>query len=120
MGRIMSQAAFPLPDDLPVPVDDGASDHLEGMVLPNVILPCTNGQMHNLSTLSGTWVIYIYPMTGRPGEALPEGWDSIPGARGCTPQSCGFRDHYEELQRLESGVFGLSSQTTSYQREARD
>jgi len=116
----MNQQTFPLPDDLPIPVDDGAADHLEGMALPDVVLPCTDGQAHTLSTLPGTWVIYIYPMTGRPGVALPDGWDSIPGARGCTPQSCGFRDAYNALQHFKCGVFGLSSQTTDYQCEARD
>lgn len=70
--------------------------------------------------MSGRWVIYVYPMTGRPDVPLPDGWDGIPGARGCTPQSCGFRDHYAELMALNTGVFGLSAQTTEYQREARD
>jgi peroxiredoxin len=70
--------------------------------------------------MSGRWVIYVYPMTGRPDVPLPDGWDGIPGARGCTPQSCGFRDHYAELKALNTGVFGLSAQTTEYQREARD
>jgi peroxiredoxin len=70
--------------------------------------------------LGGRWVIYIYPMTGRPDAFLPDGWDEIPGARGCTPQACSFRDHYAELKSLDSGVFGLSAQTTQDQREARD
>ena len=74
----------------------------------------------NIRELKGRWVIYVYPMTGRPGVPLPDGWDGIPGARGCTPQSCNFRDHYSELKALNTGVFGLSTQHSEYQREARD
>ena len=109
-----------LPKDLPVPVDDGAASHLEGSLLPGLALDSTDGASVDLARLSGRWVIYIYPMTGRPDVHLPEGWDAIPGARGCTPQSCSFRDHYAELQALNAGVFGLSVQTSDYQREARD
>ena len=109
-----------LPKDLPAPVDDGAASHLEGSLLPNLVLLSTNGSRVNFAGLSGRWVIYVYPMTGRPDVPLPDGWDGIPGARGCTPQSCGFRDHYAELKALNTGVFGLSAQTTEYQREARD
>ena len=109
-----------LPENLPVPVDDGAASHLTGQSLPKLILPATDGAHVNLQALAGRWVIYVYPMTGRPGVPLPEGWNEIPGARGCTPQSCSFRDHFKELQALRTGVFGLSSQTTDYQREVRD
>ncbi len=116
----MSANFSELPEGLPVPVDDGAAAHLEGMQLPDVVLAATDGKAVNLTDLKGRWVIYVYPMTGRPGVPLPEGWDSIPGARGCTPQSCAFRDHYAELKSLGAGVFGLSTQTTPYQREARD
>ena len=111
---------FPLPKDLPVPIDDGAAAHLVGLELPNVSLVSTNGANINIRELKGRWVIYVYPMTGRPGVPLPDGWDGIPGARGCTPQSCSFRDHYAELKALHTGVFGLSSQSSEYQREARD
>lgn len=103
-----------------MPVDDGAASHLEGSLLPNLTLGSTDGAGVNLAELSGRWVIYVYPMTGRPDIPLPDGWDGIPGARGCTPQSCSFRDHYAELKALRTGVFGLSVQTTDYQREARD
>ena len=106
-----------LPTDLPVPQDDGACNHLFGMPLPNVALLATDGSMVNLSQLAGRLVIYCYPMTGQPNVPLPEGWDQIPGARGCTPQSCAFRDHYQELQALHANVFGLSVQSTEYQRE---
>jgi peroxiredoxin len=106
-----------LPTDLPVPQDDGACNHLVGMPLPNVALLATDGSMVNLSQLAGRLVIYCYPMTGQPNVPLPEGWDQIPGARGCTPQSCAFRDHYQELQALNTNVFGLSVQSTEYQRE---
>lgn len=116
----MSTNLFQLPPDLPRPVDDGAAAHLEGAFLPDVALPSTDGTFVNLSDLRSRWVIYIYPMTGRPDVPLPDGWDGIPGARGCTPQSCSFRDHYRELKELGTGVFGLSAQTSDYQREARD
>jgi peroxiredoxin len=107
-----------LPSDLPVPTDDGAADHLRGMRLPPVPLDSTAGETVDLSTLPGRTVVYCYPMTGRPGDDLPRGWDVIPGARGCTPQSCSFRDHHAELQALGSRVFGLSTQDTEYQSEA--
>ena len=116
----MSKNLSQLPKDLPVPVDDGAASHLEGSLLPNLTLNSTDGASVNLGELSGRWVIYVYPMTGRPDMQLPDGWDGIPGARGCTPQSCSFRDHYAELQALHTGVFGLSVQSTEYQREVRD
>jgi len=110
---------FPLPPDLPNPVDDGACDHLTGMLVPPLALPSTAGRMVDLGKLiaSSRTVIYCYPMTGVPGKPLPDGWDMIPGARGCTPQSCGFRDHHRELTELAADVFGLSTQTTDYQRE---
>lgn len=111
---------FPLPSGLPVPVDDGAADHLLGRTIPRLTLRSTDGALVNLAEVSGRWVLYVYPMTGRPGVALPEHWDEIPGARGCTPQSCGFRDHHAELQKLACNVFGLSAQDSEYQREARD
>ena len=109
-----------LPKDLPVPMDDGAAAHLEGMSLVKIALPSTDGRTVELASLKGRFVIYIYPMTGRPGVPLPDGWDAIPGARGCTPQSCNFRDHHLELNALGVGVFGLSTQNTEYQREVRD
>lgn len=115
----MTSGLTTLPDDLPVPQDDGAAAHLTGMALPNVTLPATDSTQVNLARLSGRHVIYIYPMTGRPDRKLPDGWNDIPGARGCTPQSCSFRDHYAELQALNTGVFGLSTQSTDYQQEAR-
>src|SRR4029450_13825427 len=108
-----------LPDDLPVPTDDGACDHLAGMVLPSNPLSATDGQQIDLTRLHGRTVVYVYPRTGRPDLPASAAWDAIPGARGCTPQSCGFRDHYAELRSLgASAVFGLSTQTTDYQREA--
>jgi peroxiredoxin len=107
-----------LPEDIPVPADDGACDHLPGMRLPPVTLLATSGEPVDLSSLPGRTVVYCYPRTGRPDEALPRGWDEIPGARGCTPQSCAFRDHHAELQRLGARVFGLSTQDSAYQREA--
>jgi peroxiredoxin len=108
-----------LPDGLPVPQDDGAARHLTGLRLPSVSLAATDGNSVDLSTLSGRTVVYIYPRTGVPGQAPLDGWDAIPGARGCTPQSCSFRDHHAELKALGvAQVFGLSTQDTGYQREA--
>jgi len=110
-----------LPEDLPVPLDDGATEHLMGVRLPDRSLPSTTNRGVNPSALPDRIVIYVYPMTGRPGVALPEGWDAIPGARGCTPESCGFRDHFAELLDTGAGsVVGLSSQPTDYQQEVVD
>ncbi|WP_240432583.1 peroxiredoxin [Rubrobacter indicoceani] len=110
-----------LPDDLPAPQDDGGADHLPGMKLPSAPLPSTSGETVDPSALSSLTVVYCYPMTGRPDAALPDGWDGIPGARGCTPQSCSFRDRHEELRSLGvSYVFGVSTQSTAYQREAKE
>jgi peroxiredoxin len=109
-----------LPADLPVPLDDGSTDHLKGMKLPKVSLQATNGKRIDLADIKGRLVIYCYPMTGQPNVALPDGWDQIPGARGCTPQSCSYRDHYQELQSLSAQVMGLSVQTTDYQKEMAD
>lgn len=109
-----------LPADLPVPEDDGAADHLPGMKVPRVELVSTAGESVRIDELGeGRSVLYVYPLTGRPGTDLPAGWDAIPGARGCTPESCGFRDHHQDLIEAGAGrVFGLSSQDTDYQREA--
>jgi peroxiredoxin len=109
-----------LPKDLPAPVDDGAAAHLSGARLPGVVLASTDGGHVDIATLDGRWVLYVYPMTGRPGVDLPPGWDAIPGARGCTPQSCAFRDHHDDLRALGVGVFGVSVQSTADQCEARD
>jgi peroxiredoxin len=108
-----------LPTGLPIPQDDGAARHLAGAKLPALALPATDGTQVDMSMLPGRTVVYVYPRTGEPGKAPPDGWDAIPGARGCTPQSCAFRDHFAELQRLGiARVFGLSTQDTRYQREA--
>lgn len=107
-----------LPNDLPVPSDDGACNHLLGHLLPAIALPSTHGRSVDLSVITSRVVIYCYPMTGQPGSPLPDGWNEIPGARGCTPQSCAFRDHHQELAELKTQVFGLSTQTTEYQMEA--
>jgi len=109
-----------LPDDLPVPQDDGSTDHLNGLRLPQIPLRSTSGMDIDLGQIKGKLVIYCYPMTGQPNVALPDGWDQIPGARGCTPQSCAFRDHYQELQALGAQVIGLSVQSTEYQKEMAD
>ena len=107
-----------LPSDLPVPVDDGAADHLEGAEIPALSLPSTAGHEIGLADAAReTLVLYCYPRTGRPGEPLPPGWDDIPGARGCTPQSCAFRDHHEELRALGASVLGLSAQPRADQLE---
>jgi peroxiredoxin len=108
-----------LPDDLPVPLDDGLASHLAGLQVPDLALAATNGDSVNLSKLGGRTLLYIYPRTGQPGVPTLPGWDLIPGARGCTPQSCAFRDHFAELRQLGvAHLFGLSTQDTAYQREA--
>ena len=108
-----------LPADIPAPQDDGAARHLTGTKLPSLALAATDGSQVDLSKLAGRTVVYIYPRTGVPGQPLPDGWNQIPGARGCTPQSCGFRDHFAELKQLGvARLFGLSTQDTAYQREA--
>jgi peroxiredoxin len=110
-----------LPPNIPVPQDDGAARHLGGMKLPDIALPATSGPAVNLSMLNGRSLVYVYPRTGVPGVQNPEGWDQIPGARGCTPQSCSFRDHYGELKQFSvMHIFGLSTQDTAYQREAAE
>jgi peroxiredoxin len=108
-----------LPDDLPVPLDDGRADHLNGMTMPSVVLDASDGGTVDLGALGeGLTVLYIYPMTGTPGVELPDGWDDIPGARGCTPETCGFRDHYADLKQVGADrVFGLSTQDLDTQRE---
>jgi peroxiredoxin len=109
---------YTLPPDLPVPVDDGAADHLTGMAIPALSLPSTADDAIDLAAAAQvTLVLYCYPRTGRPGEAPPSGWDEIPGARGCTPQACAFRDHHAELDQLGARVLGLSAQPIDEQRE---
>jgi peroxiredoxin len=98
---------------LPVPVDDGAADHLRGALLPDLVLPSSVGAV-NVRDFN---VLYVYPRTGRPGRPMLPGWDTIPGARGCTPQSCAFRDHRAELAALGASVAGLSAQTLDDQIE---
>ncbi|MEM7590583.1 MAG: peroxiredoxin [Cyanobacteria bacterium P01_A01_bin.83] len=114
----MTQGFSKLPSNLPVPLDDGLCDHLVGKNLPDVVLNSTTSKQINISDIKSQAVFYFYPMTGQPGVKLPDGWDAIPGARGCTPQSCSFRDHYQELQMLATQVYGVSTQETSIQLEA--
>jgi peroxiredoxin len=107
-----------LPAGLPVPVDDGAADHLTGLELPPLRLDSTQGELDLAREAEGLLVLYVYPRTGRPGVAPPAGWDETPGARGCTPQSCGYRDHGAELRELGAAVVGLSAQPLEDQVEA--
>jgi len=107
-----------LPDDLPVPEDDGAAAHLTGMRIPHVALPATNGKLIDLAGVPGTVVVFAYPRTGQPGvDPLVPHWDEIPGARGCTPHTSGYRDLHGEFIARATSVFGLSTQDTAYQRE---
>jgi peroxiredoxin len=107
--------------ELPQPVDDGAAGHLAGCRLPDLHLSATTGHTIDVGALDGVSVLYVYPMTGTPGVALPEGWNEIPGARGCTPQACGFRDHFADLQAAGARhVFGISTQTPTQQAEAAE
>lgn len=114
-------SSYDTPDwsTIPTPADDGAARHLPGMRLPALALPATDGTAVDLSALPGRTVVYAYPRTADPEHGSPEGWDAIPGARGCTPQSCAFRDHFKELRGLGvAQLFGLSTQATAYQQEA--
>lgn len=114
----MSNEFSRLPSDLPVPVDDGAADHLPGSAVPDVALPSTQGgEMSLADAAQGLVVVYVYPRTGTPGVPAPEGWDDIPGARGCTPQSCAFRDAQQELARHGASLIGISTQTPEEQAE---
>ena len=117
----MMNSSVEAPDwsKIPAPPDDGAARHLLGMRMAAVALPATDGTMIDLSALPGRVVVYAYPRTGTPGVDNPDGWDLIPGARGCSPQSCAFRDHFADLKGLGvSRLFGLSTQDSAYQREA--
>lgn len=118
----MTDSSMILPDNLPVPEDDGAANHLVGLAMPPLRLSATDGQEVNLAGLgSGRTIIYLYPLTGVPGTDLPEGWESIPGARGCTTEACDFRDHHTMLREAGAvNVYGLSSQDLNYQREVVD
>jgi len=110
-----------LPADLPRPEDDGACAHLPGTKLPDIALGSTEGVTVNLSELAGRTIVYCYPRMGQPGKTVPESWNAIPGARGCTNQSCSFRDHFAELVATGTDhLFGLSTQDVDYQREAVD
>ena len=120
---MMVKDPLQLPDDLPVPEDDGAADHLAGMALPPVALRATDGTSVRLDELQGRTVVFAYPRTGRPGEPSLGGddeWDAIPGARGCTPQACSFRDEYARFVEADTRVLGLSTQDTAYQQEAAE
>jgi len=109
---------YTIPPGIPVPIDDGAARHLAGMALPAVTLPATAGPPVRLDALGPGWtVLYCYPRTGRPESDPPPGWDEVPGARGCTPQACSYRDHHAELRALDARVYGVSAQTIEYQQE---
>ena len=113
-----SDDLYSLPPGLPVPVDDGACDHLAGLTVPAIALPSTRGGTIRLDQPVSRWtVVYAYPRTGQPTVDSPPGWDEIPGARGCTPQNCAYRDLYHDLKQLGAEVYGLSTQTTEYQKE---
>jgi peroxiredoxin len=108
---------YTLPDDLPRPEDDGAADHLLDAVIPAIALPATSGEAVRLDRLDGRTVLFAYPRTGVPGTEMPPGWDAIPGARGCTPEACGFRDAHAQFTDLGARVLALSTQDSGYQRE---
>jgi peroxiredoxin len=108
-------------EEFPVPADDGAASHLIGTQVPSVLLLASDGLLVDLAKAEGVVIVYAYPMTGKPASTLPDGWDSIPGARGCTPQSCSFRDHFADLKQAGvANVFGLSAQSSEDQREAAE
>jgi peroxiredoxin/very-short-patch-repair endonuclease len=106
-----------LPEDLPVPEDDGGADHLLNAAVPPVPLQATTGDTIRLDQLEGRTALFCYPRTGRPDEELPPGWNAIPGARGCTPEACGFRDAHAQFTDLGVRVLALSTQSQEYQGE---
>ena len=106
-----------LPSDLPRPEDDGACDHLIGRPLHAIAMPSTAGGTLDLATRAGRTVVYCFPRAGRPDVSLPEGWNDIPGARGCTPQSLAFRDQHDDIRALHADVVGISTQTPEDQAE---
>lgn len=114
-----SDSVYDLPEDLPVPEDDGACDHLAGMALPDVTLSATTGDTVNVARVAaaGRTVFFFYPRSGRPDQEPPAGWNQVPGARGCTPQSCAYRDHFAEFVELGVPVYGVSAQDAEYQAE---
>jgi peroxiredoxin len=120
--KVAEKNYLSLPADLPVPVDDGACDHLKaGTTLPGVKLSSTRGGSVDVQEASsGKAVFFFYPMTGKPGVSLPEGWNDIPGARGCTPESCSYRDLYKEFKVLGYEIFGISTQSAEDQKEFSD
>jgi peroxiredoxin len=113
----MTHDPYVLPEALPVPVDDGAAAHLRGMTVPDVVLPSSAGDVALARLAEKRLVLYVYPRTGAPEQPIPEGWDATPGARGCTPQSCGFRDHASELAAFGARVAGVSAQSLAEQQK---
>ncbi len=109
---------YQLPDDLPAPINDGACNHLKGKSLPSLLLKTSSRKSVNLATEAGVVVVFFYPMTGTPDSPPMPGWNEIPGARGCTPQTCAYRDNYNQLSELGAKVFGVSSQAIAGQIEA--
>lgn len=109
-----------LPEGLPIPTDDGSCNHLLGLPIPSIKMKSTSGDYVDLDNLKGRVVFYLYPMTGPSEIPLPKGWDEIPGARGCTPQACSFRNHYAELQKMGATVFGMSTQTSTFQVKEKE
>ena len=114
-----SDDVYQLPQNLPVPINDGATDHLRGIALPEIPLLSTSGEWVSLrqASFESRTIVYCYPRTGRPDQEPPPGWNEIPGARGCTPQACAFRDRRAQLSKWGVGVFGLSAQDSAYQQE---
>ena len=108
---------YVLPEGLPPPEDDGACDHLPGLAVPDLTMATSAGPVNLARFALERLVLYVYPRSGRPGQPLLPGWDDIPGARGCTPQSCAFRDHAADLAEHGAVVAGLSAQSLDDQRE---
>ena len=113
----MTHDPYVLPDRLPVPIDDGAAAHLAGRQVPHVVLPSSMGDIDLAELSAERLVLYVYPQTGPPDKPIPPGWDELPGARGCTPQSCGFRDHAAQLAAFGARVAGVSAQPLAEQQE---
>lgn len=119
--KLLTEADTSFPAELLIPQDDGACSHLTGSAMPSVSMSDTSGHSVDVASLSGPTILFCYPRTGAPGETITDDWNAIPGARGCTPQACSFRDELTELQKLGvKNIFGVSTQDTPYQAEAKE
>ncbi|VAW52529.1 Alkyl hydroperoxide reductase subunit C-like protein [hydrothermal vent metagenome] len=111
---------YQLPEGLPVPVDDGACNHLEGAPFPSMLITVTPHATYDFSKEKGINIIFFYPMIGHPDSLPMTGWNEIPGARGCTPQALSYKNYFRQITKLGVRLFGASSQALKEQNDAID